>query len=109
MAPLRFDSDFREEIEKALRPVLAQNRLHWWVATLGLVLVLVGVAWWLRAVGVPLESQSVALISVSAVWLTGVISAGQNALVAAITLNMCAVEWVGRKQLGEYEDPGRRR
>ena len=93
MAPLRFDQEYQDELEKALRPIRVQNRLYWWIATLGLAGTLAGVTWWLRATKASPEVLVVAVISVSAVWMAGVISAGFHALLGAITLNICAVEW----------------
>ncbi len=70
---------------------------------MGLAGTLAAVTWWLRTTNTSSEVLVVAVISVSAVWMVGVISTGFHALLGAITINICAVEWVGRKQLGEYE------
>jgi hypothetical protein len=103
--PLIHDPEYKEELERALKPILAQNRRHWRLATFGLGAVLALVIWALRKYEVSAETLLLAVISVSAVWAVGVLQAGANALFSSIVTNICAVEWCGRKQLGEYEKP----
>lgn len=100
--PLKYDPEFRLELENSLKKHVEGFgffRTYSMALTAALFLALI----FFRAESQTLVTEAIALGTVILVWLI-------NKLAREITLNLAAnasiAEWVGRKQLGEYNAPG---
>ncbi len=104
--PLIYDPEYQRELDAITRKTASGNRqVYWWhlLATAG---TLAGVFWGLSYFGAS-DAQLVAgVVLASTLCLVAVINSAVRVMHVSLTLLIATVEWVGRKQLGEYESPG---
>ena len=102
--PLIFDPEYQAELEKYRdRTFRTDRRLYWLLLYMALGFTAVfGV---LRAVGADLPTVISAMIAVAGLGLACVIIVLGTLIHATLVINGAGDEWVGRKQLGEYEPP----
>ena len=93
----------QKELEAVAKKSASGDRQVWWGHLLATAGVLAGLFWGLRYFGAS-DAQLVAgVVVASTVCLVAVINSAVRVMHVSLTLLVASVEWVGRKQLGEYE------
>ena len=104
--PLIYDAEYQEELDKVAGKAAKGNRHVSRVQLLAIAGVLAGLFWGLSYSDAS-DAQLVAgVVVVSTLCLVAVINSAVRTMHVSLTILTAAVEWAGRKQLGEYESPG---
>ena len=103
--PLKFDPEYGREIKILRDGAQRSSREFWWGSLLMAGGLLAAVVGGLHYANVPDGLAITATLAVSALCVIAVINSGVNAVHATLVVLIGATEWVGRKQLGEYESP----
>ena len=102
--PLHFDPEYQENIEKLMNKAAREDRrIYGFLLYLAVAFAAVFGA--LQAVGADSLTVISAMIAVAGLGLARIIITVGILIHINLVLNMAVVEWVGRKQLGEYEPP----
>lgn len=102
--PLIFDPEYQAELEKMRDLTIRNDRKLGWLL-LYMLLGFAGVFGALRGVDADASTVISAMIAVAGLGLAYVIIAVGAIIHATLVVNGAGDEWVGRKQLGEYEPP----
>ena len=102
--PLLFDPEYQAEIEKLTENTIRNDNIFYW-RLLYMAFGFAAVFGALRAVGADAPTVISAMIAIAGLGLAWIIITVGVLIHVNLVLNMAAVEWVGRKQLGEYEPP----
>ncbi len=103
--PLRFDAEWGAGLEKNRSRATAANRRFSILSFLAIFFLLAGSIWYLDQTSISdgkFVSLIVALSTLSLVWI---INSAVGVVHGSLVLLTAATEWVGRKQLGEYDAP----
>ena len=101
--PLIRDPEYATELDGAKNLVQAASRPYWLWNVVGTVVLLGGFLWQALAREWPEHVVIAGAVSLATVCLVHVIASGIRWLIHMINIVVCVTEWVGRKQLGEYE------
>ncbi len=104
--PLIYDAEYQRELDAITRKTASGNRQVWWGHLLATAGVLAGLFWGLSYFGASGAQLVAGVVLASTLCLVAVINSAVRAVHMSLTLLVATVEWVGRKQLGEYESPG---
>ncbi len=104
--PLKFDPEYGRELTVIRDKALRENREFWWGSILMAGGLLAAVVGGLHYASAPDALAITATLAVSALCVIAVINSGVRAVHASLAVLIAVTEWVGRKQLGEYEPPG---
>ena len=102
--PLIFDPEYQAELEKYRDRTIRNDRALYWLL-LYMLLGFVGVFGALWAVEADASTVISAMIAVGGLGLAYAIITVGTIIHATLVVNGAGDEWVGRKQLGEYEPP----
>ncbi len=104
--PLRFDAEWGAELEKLRSHTTAGNRRFSRLSFLAIFFVLAGSIWYLDQSSIS-DGKFVSLIvALSTLILVWIINSAVGVVHGSLVLLTATTEWVGRKQLGEYDAPG---
>ncbi len=103
--PLIYDAEYQKELEAVARKAASGDRQVWWGHLLATTGVLAGLFWGLSYFGASGAQIVAGVVVASTVCLVAVINSAVRIMHVSLTLLIASVEWVGRKQLGEYESP----
>ncbi len=104
--PLIYDEEYQKELETVAKKSASGDRQVWWGHLLATAGVLAGLFWGLSYFGAS-DAQLVAgVVLASTLCLVAVINSAVRTMHMSLAVLVGAVEWVGRKRLGEYESPG---
>ncbi len=101
--PLKYDPEWQNELDKVSERVLRNNRQFWWISFVATGVILCGLLWLLSRFGMSQAYVISGTIVVASLCLVAVINSAVTTIHASLALLTATVEWVGRKQLGEYE------
>ncbi len=104
--PLIYDPEYQRELDAITRKTASGNRQVWWGHLLAIAGVLTGLFWGLSYFGASGAQLVAGVVLVSTLCLVAVINSAVRTMHMSLAVLVGAVEWVGRKRLGEYESPG---
>ena len=102
--PLIFDPEYQAELERLRTKTVRNDKALSWVLLYMIIGFTAGFGA-LRAVGADAPTMISAIIAIASIGLAYIVIKIGVTLHATLVLNGAAVEWVGRKQLGEYQAP----
>ncbi len=103
--PLKHDPEWGRELDTIRARAFAENRWHWWGSLIFTGMTFFFVLGASALYEMPAQYLMVAAIVISTLCLIAVIESAVRAIHAPLLILVATVEWVGRKQLGEYEPP----
>ena len=103
--PLIHDPEYQEELDKATAAALSNNRSFWWRSLLGSAVFLAVVVFLLNQSGFKDSTSILIMLGACTVCIVAVVNSAVTAIHTTLVIVAGAVEWVGRKQLGEYKAP----
>ncbi len=105
--PLTHDPELQEEIEKVIDTTILEDKAARKIRFIFLVLFLTAVFVCVEVLGLQTGTKVSVIIISCSLAIMWVLYDVMIILHSSSVLIMAAVEWVGRKQLGEYEPPQR--
>ena len=102
--PLIHDPEYQAELDKLKSKCLSTGRFALARGVIGYGAILV-IGFFVLSKWLSGSDFMGAMLILATLVLVATINEIGNALVASLAINAGAIEWVGRKQLGEYEPP----
>lgn len=103
--PLKKDAEYESEVLGLSTRTRRQNRVVWWLRLLIYAGILWGTLFLLMASGVSNGLMISAVVALSALCIIAALHSAAYTIHESLTIIAAVTEWVGRKQLGEYEPP----
>lgn len=103
--PLIYDPEFQLELDNLSAKVKRHNRTAWWARLIINAAVLGGAQWLLIEFGVSEGVMITAMVALATLCIVATVNSAADATHASLTILVGALEWIGRKQLGEYVAP----
>lgn len=103
--PLTHDHEYQVELDKAKASALAGNKSFWWRSLIGSLVFLAVVAYLLHISNLEDSTPILVMLGACTVCIVAVVNSAVTAIHTTLVIVAGAVEWVGRKKLGEYKSP----
>lgn len=103
--PLTHDPEYQKELDKIKGNILKRNRSSFWFSLVISAVILILLLLILNASNLSDNLKTSIIIITCTLVLIAIINSAVTAIHGAVTIVAAAVEWVGRKQLGEYKEP----
>ncbi len=103
--PLVRDPEFQRELDHIAEIMTSKNRVAWWVRLIVSALVLFGGAYTLEQLNMSDSYKMAGVVIVCSLAIINAIISAASYLGSVLTILIGTTEWIGRKQLGEYQQP----
>ena len=102
--PFVHDPEFQKVLEKLREDVLKRNRSFWWASLITCTVILIIASILIDVTELSSNLKFSLIIVACTLCVIAIINSAVTAIHGALTVVVGTVEWVGRKQLGEYDE-----
>ena len=103
--PLTNDNEYNEVMESVKSEMTTTFLWSWWIRVLSIGSLIFFSIWWLEHSNLSDTAKIMGTVGVCTICLVATIVSLANLIRGALVTLVASTEWVGRKQLGEYEPP----
>ena len=103
--PLIHDHEYQNELEKLSRDSYSTTRMEKWVSLILITALLSLAIFVIKGLGVESTTETLLMMGACTMSLAAVIHSTLARIHTSLVLLIATTEWIGRKQLGEYEKP----
>ncbi len=103
--PLKFDPEYQEELDRVRDDTLKIDQGMWWWRLIAYLAVLAASIFLLQASALDHSTKVLVMLAVCTACVIATVNTAVTIIHGTLTILIAATEWVGRKQLGEYQEP----